>query len=531
MALFLGFDSSTQGLTALVLDCTGGERRVVLERSLAFDRDLPEYRTRNGVWRRGVGEVTSSPLMWADALGRMMEWLASERSFDIGGIAAISGAAQQHGSVFLNASAGGVLQALDSGNPLAPQLARVFSREESPVWMDESTTPQCDAISRALGGREAVARLTGSAPFERFTGPQIRKVFEHAPDAYRATSRIHLISSFLTSVLAGRDAPLEPGDAAGTNLLDIHACEWAQAALDATAPGLRERLPPVAPSATVVGPLSSYWRDRYGFPPALVVTWTGDNPSALVGSGLFSAGALGISLGTSDTVFGFSEEPRPTAAGSCHVFGAPSGGYMSLVCFRNGSLAREAVRDLYGYDWPAFSRALRATAAGNRGGLMLPWLEPEITPHVTQPGLRRLNLAAHDAPANVRAVIEAQMMAMANHAAVITRQRVQRLLATGGASVNREILQVMADVFDAEVIPMASGNAAALGAALRAFHAYEHAHGRRLDWNEVYDGVEAADYAARVLPVEGNVSIYRDLRKRYAEFERTEAATTAEPRS
>jgi xylulokinase len=128
-------------------------------------------------------------------------------------------------------------------------------------------------------------------------------------------------------------------------------------------------------------------------------------------------------------------------------------------------------------------------------------------------------------------VIEAQMMAMANHAAVITRQRVQRLLATGGASVNREILQVMADVFDAEVIPMASGNAAALGAALRAFHAYEHAHGRRLDWNEVYDGVEAADYAARVLPVEGNVSIYRDLRKRYAEFERTEAATTAEPRS
>ena len=530
MALFLGFDSSTQGLTALVLDCTGGERRVVFERSLEYDSDFAEYGTQNGVWRRGGAAVTASPLMWAEALDRMMELLASARTFDPKGIAAISGAAQQHGSVYLNASAADVLESIDARVPLVSQLAGAFSRDESPVWMDESTSAQCDAISRALGGRQAVAELTGSAPFERFTGPQIRKFFEGEPQAYRGTSRIHLVSSFLASLLAGQDAPVEPGDAAGTNLLDIRACDWAPAALEATAPSLRTRLPDVVPSATVIGRLSRYWRDRYGFGDALVVAWTGDNPSALVGSGLFSEGALGVSLGTSDTLFGFSENPRPTATGSCHVFGAPSGGYMSLVCFRNGSLAREAIRNQYGYDWEGFSRALRETPAGNTGALMLPWFEPEITPHVARAGVRRLRLSVEDGAPNVRAVIESQMMAMANRAGMVTRQKIERVLATGGASVNRDILQVMADVFDAEVLPMARGNAAALGAALRALHAHEQAGGREISWPEVYEGVHAAEFAARIRPNPDSVRIYATLRERYAEFERTEAEAAAELR-
>lgn len=525
MALFLGFDSSTQGLTALVVDCTGRERRIILERSFDYDLAFPGYGTHNGVWRRAGAEVTAPPLMWAEALDRMMEVIASERSVDPKAIAAISGAAQQHGSVYLNASAAETLESLTPRVPLTSQLTGAFSRGESPVWMDESTSAQCEAISRALGGRQAVAELTGSAPFERFTGPQIRKFFERNSTGYRHTSRIHLVSSFLASLLAGQDAPVEPGDAAGTNLLDWRTCTWAPAALDATAPSLHYRLPRVVPSSTVVGPLSSYWRERYGFGDALVVAWTGDNPSALVGSGLFSEGALGISLGTSDTLFGFSAQPRPTASGSCHIFGAPSGGYMSLVCFRNGSLAREAIRDQYGYTWSDFSRALRATPAGNNGGLMLPWFEPEITPHVGRPGVRRLRLSAGDPDANVRAVVEGQMMAMANRSGVVTRNRIERLLASGGASVNRDILQVMADVFDAEVVAMARGNAAALGAALRAFHAHEHAKGRGLSWREVSEGVHAADPAARVTPIQENVSVYASLRPQHAEFEKAEALT------
>ncbi|HEV3484537.1 MAG TPA: FGGY family carbohydrate kinase, partial [Vicinamibacterales bacterium] len=365
MRTYLGLDSSTQSLTALVIAVDGDDRRVVFEHSLSFDEEFPEYGTTNGV-HRGADpkEVSSSPVMWADALDRMMAIVSREGGFELSTLAAISGSGQQHGSVYLNERATGVLASLDPRQPLARQLAGIFSREQSPIWMDESTTPQCAAIERAVGGREALALLTGSAATERFTGPQIRKFYEQEPERYAATTRIHLVSSYLATLLAGRDAPLDPGDGAGMNLMDIGARRWARAALDATAPALEAKLPQLQASWTVVGPLAPYWQRRYGLPAAQVVAWSGDNPCSIVGSGLVREGAVVLSLGTSDTLFTLTKTPRITP-GACYVFGSPTGDYMSLICFKNGSLARERVRDAYGLDWTGFSRALRSTPAGN----------------------------------------------------------------------------------------------------------------------------------------------------------------------
>ena len=45
---------------------------------------------------------------------------------------------------------------------------------------------------------------------------------------------------------------------------------------------------------------------------------------------------------------------------------------MSLQCFTNGSLAREAVKDKFGYDWDKFTSALNNTVAGNESNIMIP---------------------------------------------------------------------------------------------------------------------------------------------------------------
>ena len=61
--LYLGFDSSTQGLTAIVLEIDGDTRRIVFQHTLNFDRDFPEYGTSAGVFRGDdPREVWSSPL-------------------------------------------------------------------------------------------------------------------------------------------------------------------------------------------------------------------------------------------------------------------------------------------------------------------------------------------------------------------------------------------------------------------------------------------------------------------------------------
>jgi xylulokinase len=385
--------------------------------------------------------------------------------------------------------------------------------------MDESTGAQCAALAQALGGEAAVARLTGSRPFARFAGPQISRFASESPAAYAETARIHLVSSFMASLLLGGEAPMEPGDAAGMNLMDIRQLQWHAGALHATAPNLDAKLPQLQHSSAPIGVLAPYWQQRYSLPEALLIPWTGDNPSSLIGAGLVREGDVGISLGTSDTVFG-PVNTVPDSPGGANVFGSPAGGYMLLVCFRNGSLAREHIRDRYAMSWNSFSRALATTSPGNRGAIMLPWVDAEITPTVASTGVHRFGLSEEDAPANVRALVEGQMMAMANHWSRLSPRPVTQIRAAGGASENREILQVMADVFGADVYPAAATSAASLGGALRAFHAHQ-SRNRSIAWSEVVAGFTADGGAPiRARPETG--PIYVALRDRYAEIEARE---------
>ncbi len=521
-SLYVGFDCSTQGVTAVVVESGGDEpARVVFEAVINYDRDLPQYGTRHGVLPSDDPRVAvAPPQMWADALEMAMARIASS-DLNLSQIRAISGCAQQHGTVYLDRDGG-------------------FSRPVSPIWQDASTTVECDEITRALGGDDALARLTGSRAFERFAGPQIRKFWKQDPSAYARTSRIHLISSFMASLLISNtagpqgpalhgaigapdlqvrgDAPIDPGDGSGMSLMNLVTHDWDVAALEATAPDLRAKLPAIAASDLVAGIVGAHWQERYGFPAAEVVVWTGDNSSSMVGSGAVEEGMLAISLGTSDTIFGPMREPRVSANGEGHVFGSPTGDYMGITVFANGSLARERVRDQYGMNWFLFSRALHATAPGNDGALMLPWFGPEITPRVIDFGVRRLRLDEVEAARNVRAVVEGQMMAMATHARWMGVD-VSTIYATGGASGNRDVLQIMADVFNARVFPSPVRNSASLGAALRAWHAHDHAHGGSITWRDVVRDLSTPDPATAIEPGEAATTVYPQLKRAYAAFE------------
>jgi xylulokinase len=202
------------------------------------------------------------------------------------------------------------------------------------------------------------------------------------------------------------------------------------------------------------------------------------------------------------------------------------GGYMGMTVFKNGSLARERIRDAYGMDWPGFSRALRSTPPGNRGGMVLPWFEREITPAVPAPGLRRAGVDPADAAANVRAVVEGQMMAMALHSRWMGGPP-DTIHATGGASANREILQVMADVFDAAVLQLPSRNSAALGAALRAYHADLVADGKPAQWPDVVRGF-TDPLPERISPMPAHLEVYRRQKPLYEQLERTALRMTVD---
>jgi xylulokinase len=445
----------------------------VADASINFGQSLPAYGAPQGFIPGGPGgEVHADPRMWLDALERLLEELG--RQCDLSRIGAISGAGQQHGSVYLREGWFARVGALDSSASLSAQLGPCLARATSPIWMDTSTGEACAEIAAAVGGNATVCAKSGSNAIERFTGPQIRRFFRLDPEGYAATARVHLVSSFLCSVLSGTDAPIDTGDGAGMNLLNIHDWSWDADLLAATAPDLAGRLPAIRPGTTLAGEIAPYFVKKFGFAPGTPVTvFTGDNPSSLVGMGASKPGKVVVSLGTSDTFFAAMPGVVADPDGYGHVFGNPAGGSMSLQCFVNGSLAREAVRDRFGYDWAAFLAAFARTPPGNEGRMMAPFFRPEISPRVDldAPVLRggEAFAAWGEGDAAIRACVEGQFLNMKLRSRWMQLSP-ELLYLTGGASRNDAVAQVAADVFQAEVRRLAVPGSVGLGAAMRAAH-------------------------------------------------------------
>lgn len=470
--MFLGLDSSTQSLSAVVIDPALGE--IIASCSVNFGNDLPAYGAPSGFIPGGeCGEVHADPRMWLDALDLLFARLAQE--VDLKDIEVIAGSGQQHGSVYVGGGFDIALESLDPTRGLSEQLGIHLSRKTSPIWMDTSTGVECAEITASMGGAPDVCSRSGSIAIERFTGPQIRKFSKADPDGYASTERIHLVSSFIASVLSGKPMPIDYGDGAGMNLLNLSELGWDAGLLAATAPELGEKLLPPASCLIPQGTASAYFSTKYGISRSCrVCPFTGDNPASLVGMGATSPGQVVISLGTSDTFFAAMEQPKTDPKGYGHVFGNPAGGFMSLICFRNGSLAREALRDELGVDWSAFEKeALAATVVSAGRNLTLPFYGAEITPrHDFEKPLT--HFSEEPTPAlRVRSLLEGQFLNMKLHSewmGVVT----ERIRLTGGASKNDGIAQLVADVFQAPVERLEVANSAALGAALIAAAAGGH---------------------------------------------------------
>jgi xylulokinase len=465
----LGIDASTQSCSAIVIDTE--TQSVIAEASVNFGERLPNYGAPAGFIPDGRdGEVHSDPCMWLDALELLL--LDLKDRCDLSKIAAISGAGQQHGSVYLNDTWRHTIDTLVPTESLSAQIAPCFARATAPIWMDTSTGTECHEIAAAVGGNSIVCAKSGSVAIERFTGPQIRRFYKNDPAGYAATAHIHLVSSFLCSVLCGADAPIDTGDGAGMNLLNIDNWDWDPELLDATAPELLHRLPPVVAGDTTAGQIADYFCDKYGFSPDTPITvFTGDNPSSLVGMGASQPGKVVVSLGTSDTFFAAMPQVVADPQGCGHVFGNPAGGSMSLQCFVNGSLAREGVKDKFNYNWEQFTTAFERTPIGNDGQVMLPFFRPEISPRIDleSPILKGSERFENwqDANAAIRACVEGQFINMKLRTEWM-QLTPEVIYLTGGASKNDAIAQVVADVFQAKVQRLAVSGSVALGAALRA---------------------------------------------------------------
>lgn len=340
------------------------------------------------------------------------------------------------------------------------------------------------------------------------------------PDMYANTARISLVSSWLASVMMGGIAPLDVAEVCGMNLWDIPNQRYQDQLLELAAGGsdgaseLRKKLgEPVMDGGRVIGSISPYFVHRYGFDPSCkIMPFTGDNPATILALPLRPLDAI-VSLGTSTTFLMNTPKYRPD--GSYHFFNHPTtkDHYMFMLCYKNGGLAREHIRDQLpspepgGTGWENFNKEvfhtppLDVASPDDRAKMGLYFYLRETVPNIRAGTWRftcrqdgsDLRETDHGWPKETdpRIIVESQALSMRLRSQNLVHSPKDNLPAqprciylVGGGSLNPAIARVIGDVLggvDGVYKLDVGGSACALGGAYKALWALERSEGETFD--------------------------------------------------
>ncbi len=481
--LVIGIDSGTQSTKALVLDVA--KKKVVGTASVAYGL-IPKL---------PPGAKEQHPHTWRDATARAIRAALKQAGAKAGEVRALGVSGQQHGFVPLDRE----------GNVIRP----------AKLWCDTSTAAECEQLTAALGGPAATIAALGNAILPGFTASKILWLKNHEPQNFARLATVLLPHDYLNWWLTGR-AVMEYGDASGTALLDVRTRTWCKAALAAIDPDLEAKLPPLISSDQPVGTLQPATARALGLTTdVLVSAGGGDNMMGAIGTGNTRPGIVTASFGTSGTIYACSAQPVVDPQGEIAAFCDSTNRWLPLLCTMNVTVATEMVRRDFKMDHAQFERTAAKAPAGADGLLLLPYLEGERTPNVPDGtgvffGVRPATFtAAHFARAAMEGVTLGMNYGLRRLAELGVRAT--QIRATGGGANSKLWRQIMADVFNAEVVTLKVGEGAAYGAALQALWCWRNQQGDRVGIETITDEFVALNPAQTARPRPANVAVYAKL--------------------
>ena len=487
MDLVAGIDAGTQSLKVLVYD--PAKRSVVASASAPLELDSA-----------ADGSREQRPADWVAALHTCFAAITpSVRAR----IAAVAVSGQQHGFVPLDAA----------GEVLAP----------AKLWCDTSTSAECTQIMEAAGGTAQTIALAGNPILTGYTASKLPWTKKHRPEAYARLSTILLPHDYLNFVLTGQRF-CEYGDASGTGWLDVRTRTWSPELLRATDPDrdLTECLPPIAPPEALfdIAPAAA---KSFGLPATVkVAVGGGDNMMAAIGTGCVVPGRLAMSLGTSGTLFAYSDTPVVDPDGAWAAFCSSTGGWLPLICTMNCTVVTEQVADAFDFSTRFGDGHLRNTPPGADGLVMLPFLNGERTPDLPHgkgvlAGLDTTNMT----PAHLyRAAMEGATYSLKYGYDAFVRAGMQfdRIVLTGGGSNSAAWRQLVADVFGLPVDVPTQAEGAAFGAALQALWALGHARGEDATIADIAERHVALDPQLSARPEPSRTPAYATAYARFLRY-------------
>src|SRR6476659_5874183 len=474
--LLIGIDSGTQSTKALVVDSRDG--KVLASASQAYDLipDLPP------------GAKEQHPHTWRDATASAIRQALRQAKAVAADVVAIGVSGQQHGFV-----------PLDSQDEVI---------RPAKLWCDTSTAAECDEIMEKLGGFKKTIKTIGNAVLPGFTASKILWLKKHEPKNYERLATVLLPHDYLNFWLTG-DRVMEYGDASGTALLDVRKRKWSSPVLDAIDPALAEKMPGLISSEKPAGTLQASTAKTLDLNPGVVVSaGGGDNMMGAIGTGNTRAGVITASFGTSGTIYACAEKPVIDPEGEIAAFCDSTNRWLPLLCTMNVTVATEMAREDFGWSYEKFAAESARVPAGANGLLLLPYFEGERTPNVPEGtgvwfGVNKKTFeAGHFARASMEGVTLGMNYGL-RRLAELGLQPTQ-IRATGGGAKSKIWRQIMADIFNTEVVTLKVSEGAAYGAALQALWCWRLQQGENVTIEEITDQFVELNMAERAEPDPAN---------------------------
>ncbi len=434
----LGIDLGTQSVKVVVLNIHNGEI------CFTFSESLPITQTDDG-----LAEQNSSD--WLRATTLAIQAIPAELKE---GIAAIAVSGQQHGFVPIDVN----------GKVLAPVK----------LWCDTTTQSQCDEIMHTIGGKDACIKLAGNPVLVGYTASKILAFKQAKPELYAQMAAVLLPHDYLNYWLTGEFC-MEMGDASGTGLFNTKTRTWSEAIINAIDDSghLQTCLPKLVNHQNSIGGLTEKIASLTGLKVATpVACGGGDNMMAAIGTGAVTQDQITISLGTSGTLFAYSEKPIIDPNGGIASFCSSNGGWLPLLCTMACTTTTELYRTLLGVPLNELDGHLADTEIGAQGLVTLPFFNGERVPNLPNGKGVLMGMTANNlSTGNVlRSGIEGVTFGLYNGFLEMQKLGLKNseLVVTGGGANSAAWRQMLADVFNHPVTLLANNEGAAMGAAIQA---------------------------------------------------------------
>jgi D-xylulose kinase len=496
--IFIGIDCGTQGTKVIAL--SRRQRAIIAEAYAPHD-----------IIEAAGGRREQLPQWWTCACEKALTEVLADGAVTRAQVTGMAVSGQQHGLVPLDAE------------------DRVI--RPAKLWCDTETAPQAEWLTERLGGTAGAIAATGNAIAAGFTASKLVWLREKEPQNYERLATVLLPHDYLNFWLTG-ERRAEYGDASGTAFFDVTKRLWSSQVVTAIDPTgrLATCLPALMGPSEPCGCLRPELAARWGLPKAvLVAAGGGDNMMAAIGTGNVSADTVTVSLGTSGTIYAYSDTPMVDAGGEVAAFCASSGGWLPLVCTMNVTVSTEAVRKLLGLSLAEMNALAAEAPIGAGGVLLLPFFNGERTPPLPQAratlaGLSPLNF---DKPHLCRAAMEGATLGLRYGLDALKRLGIhpREVRLVGGGARSALWRQICADLFAATVVSPQAAEAGALGAAIQALWCccvqLEGGAEGSASIAELCDAYVTLDPASRTQPCAENIQRYDAHYRRYLALERS----------